>query len=124
MDKRIVTISVDADWKGRLRDAARLAGDATTYQGETLNFQRADEFFSTLTGNRWRLLQALIGKEGKIGVRELARRLQRDVRRVHDDIVALEKLGLIERTEAGGVVCLYDDVHVDVHVSGLLAEAA
>ncbi len=117
MEKRILTITVDADWRGRLRDAARSATDATSYQGETLNFQRADEFFSMLTGNRWRLLQALIGGGGTLGVRELARRLDRDVRRVSDDISALHKLGLIERTSVGGVVCPYDDVHVDVHVA-------
>ncbi len=25
-------------------------------------------------------------------------------------------LGLIERTDRGGVVCPYDDVHVDMHI--------
>ncbi len=124
MEKRTLTVSVDADWRGRLRDAARQAEAATTYQGETLNFQRADEFFSMLTGNRWRLLQALIGEQGATGVRELARCLHRDVRRVHDDIVVLEKLGLIERTANGGVACPFDDVHVDVHVASTFAKAA
>jgi predicted transcriptional regulator len=82
MDKRTLTISVDSDWRGGLKNASRKA--ATTYQGETLNFQRADEFFSMLTGNRWRLLQALLEKVGTTGARELARHLHRDVRRVHD----------------------------------------
>ncbi len=124
MENRTLTISVDADWQSGLKNAARKAVTATTYQGETLNFQRADEFFSMLTGNRWRLLQALIEKGSTTGVRELARQLHRDVRRVHDDIIALEKLGLIERTANGGVVCPFDDVHVDVRVTGALAKAA
>ena len=39
-----------------------------------------------------------------------------------DDIVALEKLGLIERTANGAVLCPFDDV--DVRVRGALAKAA
>ncbi|MFQ5356694.1 MAG: hypothetical protein ACE5DY_09480 [Mariprofundaceae bacterium] len=124
MEKRTLTVSVDADWQGRLRDVACHAETATTYQGETLNFQRPDEFFSMLTGNRWRLLQALIEAQNSLGVRELARQLQRDVRRVHDDIVVLDRLGLIERTAAGGVTCPFDDVYVDVHVAGAFSKAA
>jgi len=124
MEKRTLTISVDDDWRGKLRDAARKAELATSYQGERLNFQRADEFFTMLTGNRWRLLQALVGEKDTAGVRELARRLHRDVRRVHDDILVLEKLGLIERTEAGRVICPFDDVYVDMHVGVALAKAA
>lgn len=124
MEKRTLTISVDADWRAGLQNAARKAATATTYQGETLNFQRADEFFSMLTGNRWRLLQALIEKGNTTGVRELARHLHRDVRRVHDDIVALERLGLIERTATSGVACPFDDVHVDMRIAGALAKAA
>jgi len=39
-------------------------------------------------------------------------------------ISVLEKLGLIERTEAGRVVCPFDDVHVDMHVGVAWAKAA
>jgi len=119
MEKRTLTITVDDDWRGRLRAAAG-RGDAAEYQGETLNFQRADEFFSMLTGNRWRLLHELM-RCGEIGVRELARRIGRDVRRVHDDILILCDLGLAKRTDQGGVVCQFDDIHVDIHVEKLAA---
>jgi len=114
MEKRTLTITVDADWQNRLRDAAR-KGASGKYEGETLNFQRADEFFSWLTGKRWQLLHELVG-EGELSVRELARRVKRDVKRVHGDVVILENLGLLERSERGGVICPYADIHVDVHV--------
>lgn len=46
-------------------------------------------------------------------VRELARLAGRDVKRVHEDVVALAELGLFERTDGGGVVCPFGSVHVD-----------
>jgi len=119
MEKRTLTITVDNDWKRQLHVAAS-KGNTTKYQGETLNFQRADEFFSMLTGNRWRLLHELMPC-GEIGVRELARRVGKDVRRVHDDILILCDLGLAERTDCGGVICRFDDIHVDIHVLKLAA---
>ena len=47
---------------------------------------------------------------------ELARRLGRDVKRVHEDAATLVELGLIERTASGGLVCPYSDIHVDMHL--------
>jgi predicted transcriptional regulator len=38
----------------------------------------------------------------------------RDVKRVHEDIVVLAELGLLERTETGGVVCPYTSMHIDM----------
>ncbi len=114
MEKRTLTITVDPDWRRKLREAANKGG-ASAYQGETLNFQRADEFFSWLTGKRWRLVHELVGA-GEMSIRELARRVGRDVKRVHGDVQLLQRLGLIERTATGGVVCPYSDIHVDIHV--------
>ena len=44
---------------------------------------------------------------------ELARRVGRDVKRMHEDVQVLTELGLVERDEAGGVLCPYADVHID-----------
>jgi len=119
MEKRTLTITLDSDWGRQIRAAAS-KGEKDQYQGETLNFQRADEFFSMLTGNRWRLLHEVM-RCGEIGIRELARHIGRDVRRVHDDIVVLQDLGLVDRTDGGGVVCPFEDIHVDIHVEKKLA---
>ena len=40
----------------------------------------------------------------------------RDVKRVHEDVQVLTSLGLAERDEAGGVLCPFADVHIDMHV--------
>lgn len=115
MEKRILTITVDGDWQGALRSAARRAFSAETYQGETLNFETPGAFFGRLTERRWALLRLLQGR-GEIPIRDLARRAARDVRRVHEDVKALADLGLVERTPAGGVLCPFADIHVDMHL--------
>lgn len=115
MEKRTLTVTINPDWRASLRAAARGAFTADAYQGETLNFETPAAFFARLTEKRWAMLHALQGA-GEVAVRELARRIGRDVKRVHEDAGALVELGLIERTERGGLVCPFDDIHVDMHL--------
>ncbi len=73
----------------------------------------ADEraLWGTLTPLRWDILKVMTGA-GPLALREIARRVGRDVRGVHTDVHALRGAGLIERDEAG--FCFpYDAVHVD-----------
>jgi predicted transcriptional regulator len=111
---RNLTVTLDYDWAGALRSAGKRAA-AETYQGETLNFESPADFFGRLTERRWEIVRLLQGK-GELSVRELSRRLQRDVKRVHEDVGVLAELGLIERTERGGVVCPFESVHIDMHL--------
>lgn len=53
---------------------------------------------------------------GEIAVRELARRVGRDVKRVHEDASILVNLGVLERTDRGGLLCPFADIHVDMHL--------
>ncbi|MBB5213865.1 hypothetical protein [Parapusillimonas granuli] len=53
---------------------------------------------------------------GEVGVREFARRLGRDVTRVHEDAAALVEVGLLENAESGALICPYVDIHVDMHM--------
>lgn len=73
----------------------------------------ADEraLWSTLTPLRWEILKEMMGA-GPLALREIARRVERDVRGVHTDVHALLAVGLIERDEAG-FRFPYDGVHVD-----------
>ncbi|MBI5330182.1 MAG: MarR family transcriptional regulator [Betaproteobacteria bacterium] len=98
-----------------MRASARQAFGANAYQGETLNFETPGAFFSRLTSRRWAVLNTLLGA-GEVPVRELARRLGRDVKRVHEDAAELVELGLIERTEHGALLCPFDDIHMDMHM--------
>ncbi|MHB1321376.1 MAG: HVO_A0114 family putative DNA-binding protein [Acidithiobacillus ferrivorans] len=114
MEMRTLTITVQPDWKAALRAAGK-AAQAETYQGETLNFESPDVFLGRLTALRWSLVRQIMSA-GEISIRELARRVGRDVRRVHDDVLVLAELGLIERTTSGGVSCPFADIHVDMHL--------
>jgi predicted transcriptional regulator len=114
MTDRHLTITLQSDWRGALRAAAKSA-KASTYQGEVLNFETPAQFFGQLTEKRWNLVRAAQGK-GQLPVRELARMVDRDVKRVHEDVVVLADLGLLERTDSGGVVCPYTSMHIDMHL--------
>jgi predicted transcriptional regulator len=54
---------------------------------------------------------------GVIGGRELASRLDRDVKSVHDDVHPLLNAGVIDRAD-DGVVFPFDAVRVDFVVKG------
>jgi len=73
----------------------------------------ADEraLWSTLTPLRWDILKVMTGA-GPLALREIARRVGRDVRGVHTSVHALLAVGLIER-DAAGFRFPYDAVHVD-----------
>ena len=114
MAPRTLTITMQPDWQAALR-AAGIAAQADRYQGETLNFETPGAFFGRLTERRWALVQALLGA-GELPVRELARRVERDVKRVHEDVMALAELGLVERSARGGVRCPFEDIHVDLRL--------
>lgn len=114
MTERNLTITLQSDWQAALRAAAKTA-KANTYQGEMLNFETPAQFFGQLTERRWDIVRAAQGK-GYMSVRELARIVGRDVKRVHDDVVTLADLGLLERSESGGVICPYRSVHIDMHL--------
>jgi predicted transcriptional regulator len=112
---RRLSITLQADWRNSLREAARAAYSADGYLGETLNFDSPAAFFGQLTERRWALIHTLQAA-GELPVRELARRVGRDVKRVHEDAGALVKLGIFERTDSGGLRCPFMDIHVDLHL--------
>jgi hypothetical protein len=35
---------------------------------------------------------------------------------VHEDVVILAELGLLERTEGGGLICPYSSMHIDMYL--------
>lgn len=114
MTPRHLTITLQPDWRAALRQAGARA-QAGAYQGEVLNFESPGAFFSRLSEKRWALVRALQG-QGELAVRELARRVGRDVKRVHEDVQVLAELGLVERVDGGGVVCPFAEVHIDMRL--------
>jgi predicted transcriptional regulator len=115
MQQRTLTITVDANARQALRARAVAAFQADGYLGETLNFETPGAFFGRLTERRWALVQVLMGA-GELSLRETARRLGRDVKRVSEDVAAMVELGLLERTVKGGVLCPFDDIEVHMRL--------
>lgn len=104
----IVTLGVSSidDVKERLAAAFR-----DEPQGQRISFASVDLLWKVISPKRWDIIRAMTG-QGPLAIREVARRLGRDVKGVHGDILALINAGVVDRTE-NGVVFPYDAVHVD-----------
>ncbi len=71
---------------------------------------------SVLTPKRFEMLRHL-RRASATGVRALARSLDRDVKRVHDDVVSLAELGLITRAEDGSLSTAVDEITSTIHIA-------
>ena len=85
-------------------------------QGAYIEFESAEQLWKTLTIKRWQILKTMTGT-GELSIREVARRVERDVKAVHRDITSLLNCGLLDRTDNGRIVFPYDTVHVDFLMS-------
>ena len=104
-----VTLGVASRDATTTRFLASMKGEA---QGAYITFDSPALLFQTLTQMRWNILQAITGA-GPLSIREIARRVGRDVKAVHGDVHALLNAGVLERTEDGAIEFPYDAVHVD-----------
>jgi len=93
--------------KARMRDAF-----GGRKQGAHISFPSVELLWKVITPKRWEILRVMTGS-GPLAIREVARRVERDVKSVHGDVSALLKAGVIDRGEDGGVVFPYDELHVD-----------
>ncbi|TNL01878.1 glycosyl transferase family 1 [Kosakonia cowanii] len=92
------------------RYKAAWEGDESAH-GHFLSFLSWELLHDTLSPNRMAIIKTMTGA-GEISIREVARRLKRDVRAVHSDVTKLITQGVIEKGESG-IVFPYDDIHVD-----------
>ncbi len=113
--KNIVTVGISSLDEAKSRLAAAFRGEA---QGNRISFLTVEQMWKTLSPKRIDILSAMTG-QGGMPIREVARRVGRDVKAVHGDVHALLAAGVVEKAE-GGVVFPYDAVHVDF----MLGEAA
>ena len=104
-----VTIGVASLSEAQRRASAAFRGKK---QGARISFASEDLLWKTLTPKRWALLKLMAG-HGSMAIREIARRVGRDVRAVHSDIHVLLRAGVLEKSTEGGVVFPYDAIHVD-----------
>lgn len=106
---RTVTIEVGAFDKAEQRMEAAFRGE---YQGCFISFPSHERMMAVLTQKRWEIVKALLGQEA-MSIREIARRVDRDVKAVHGDVHVLLNSGVLDRTESGKIEFPYEAVHVD-----------
>lgn len=111
-----VHLATLADVRREMAEAARRAERGETVKAApSLNFQSYDEMHRVLAPPRLTIVKALAG-QGSLSIREVARRVGRDVQAVHRDVTTLLNAGVIERTERG-VEFPYDRIHFSFDVS-------
>lgn len=103
-----VIIGIETRDQAKARLNAALAGKP---QGSFISFVSVDLMWKILTPKRWEIIRAMTGA-GPLSIREVARRVSRDVKAVHGDVSALIKAGVINKTDDGKIHFPYDRVHV------------
>ena len=68
---------------------------------------------SVLTPRRLELMKVL-RQQGLLSIRALSKQLKRDYKNVHTDVISLEKVGLVQRSEEGLLLVPWDVI--DAHV--------
>ena len=116
MTTLIVRLGTITDAKARFIAAGKLAlaGEAVE-AAPSINFSSYDDMHRVLAPSRLAIVKALAGR-GALSIREVARRVNRDVQAVHRDITTLINAGVIDRTE-NGVEFLYERIHFEFDVS-------
>ncbi len=106
---KTVTLEIASREDVNRRALGALKGKA---QAPRISFATPELLWKVLTAKRWELLKAMAG-QGPLSMREVARRVGRDVKGVHGDVHALLNAGLVDRTEAGRIEFPFDAVRVD-----------
>jgi predicted transcriptional regulator len=98
--------------KGALSEVTGAAQSRRARAKTRISFASAELLWQVLTAKRWEILKAMTGA-GALSIREIARRVERDVKVVHTDVHALLKAGVISKTPEGRMIFPYEAIHVD-----------
>lgn len=115
---RTATIRIRKDTDAALDDMGKRFTNAWKtgqYAGETFEFESPKALFSVITPKRWELIERLQAI-GPSSLRGLARELDRDVKRVHEDVAVLLEWGFVERDSAGKLHVPFADIHADFNL--------
>ena len=77
-----------------------------------ISFASPELLWKVLPAKRCAILKALCGA-GPVSIREAARRVGRDVKGVHGDVVAVLDAGLLTKTAQGAIEFPYEAVKVE-----------
>lgn len=95
-----------------MADFVRVLKTEKREKAARITFATPELLWKVLTAKRWQLLKTMCGA-GPIPIREVARRVGRDVKAVHTDVTALLNAGVLDRSEDGRVIFPFDSVKVE-----------
>lgn len=107
----IIGVASLEDVRQRTTEAARTKRPTTP----RVTFATEELLWKTLTPKRFALLKIMAGA-GPLGLRELARMVERDSKGVHTDLQALAKARIIEQDGGSKYEFPYDEIRVDFTV--------
>ncbi len=107
----IVVIEVRS-LKDTLADVAKAMKGQPVDKEARIRFDTPALLWEVLTAKRWEILKALCGA-GPVSIREAARRVARDVKAVHGDVVALLAVGVLQRADDGKIDFPFEAVKVE-----------
>ena len=81
-------------------------------QRARISFATPELLWKVLTAKRWELLKAMAG-QGPMTIREVARRVNRDVKAVHGDVHALIDSGVVDKTAGNQVIFPFTAIRVE-----------
>ena len=96
----------------RRASIARAVTSGAAESAARLDFDRLEDAWKVISEKRWGIIQAMTGA-GPLSIREIARRVGRDVRAVHSDVTMLHHAGVIDRAQDGRMVFPYDVIQFD-----------
>lgn len=106
------TVTIDVHGLADTLNEVAHAMEVLTPSGPRISFETPELLWKTLTPRRWAIMKAMTGA-GPLALREVARRVGRDVKAVHTDVHVLLKAGLIDKTDEGKIEFPFDAIHVD-----------
>ena len=117
MAKRRIQVHVGTaeDMGRRFIDSWHRAERGEHVREEHLTFVDFKQLLGTLSDERLRLLKE-VRREGASSVRQLAERLGRDYKNVHEDVERLTAAGLLER-EGGRVMAPYETILAEMSLA-------
>lgn len=96
----------------RRADIVRVWKSGKPEAAARLDFDNLETAWKVLNERRWTILRAMAG-QGGLSVREIARRVHRDVHAVHSDVRALHASGVIDKTPEGKMILPFDIIRLD-----------
>ena len=115
--KRVLYVRVaepQAEFQARTRaHAARIDSGKNVEPLFEVGFERPEEMVSVLTAKRWSVIEELRAS-GPLTIADLARRLQRNYKNVHEDCERLMEWLVAEKDESGRVHVPYSEIVIDM----------